>query len=227
LLLSKNQQSTSFVPHNHIPFAARLREIAGFKDYIICLPQSIHPQRPSHVPVLIAMQSQQHQGQPQWYRVYDVQLDTAAPDLIDPVKRYHEGVFVEWDPETHDGTMFHVTGDIIGASGMRYEEKTNYKASKSSHLRSYEQIGWVLPADFHSGNISNILRALPTPTKQQGINFWEVNPVTLKHEIIWTKEDGERYGPGEQRRPTFKCNEWVKLHAIPALRNSGVLRSSV
>lgn len=70
------------------------------------------------------------------------------------------------NPKTPDGTLFHVTGDIIGPSGMRYEEKTSYKAANSSHLRSYEQIGWVLPADFHSGNISNILAN--QPTRQQG-----------------------------------------------------------
>ncbi|OQE73487.1 hypothetical protein PENNAL_c0087G03537 [Penicillium nalgiovense] len=117
------------------------------------------------------MQSQQHQGQPQWCRVYDVQLDTAAPDPIDPVKRYHEGVFVESSSKTRDGTLFHVTGDLLAPSGMYYDERTRYRALESSHLHSYEQIGWVPSVDFQSGRIGDILRALPTPSKQQGINF--------------------------------------------------------
>ncbi|WEW60030.1 hypothetical protein PRK78_005513 [Emydomyces testavorans] len=176
-------------------------------------------------------QSQQHQqaqGQPQWYRVFKPQRDTAAHDPLDPAKRYHEGIFVEANPENRQGTVFHVTGDILAASGMRYEERPNYKPEEDSvHLHSLPQIGWVLAADFHSGRISTILRALPTPTKQQGINFWETDPVTGRHEIIWTKENGDRYEPGEQRRPIFKCNEWTNLYAIPALRDAGVLRDDV
>ncbi|RJE22490.1 hypothetical protein PHISCL_05176 [Aspergillus sclerotialis] len=127
----------------------------------------------------------------QWYRVFKPELDTAAHDPLDPVKRYHEGVFVETDPASGQGTLFHVTGDIIAASGMRYEERHNYAPAESKHLHRYTQIGWVLQGDYHSGRISAILRALPGPTKQQGINFWEPNPITGRHDIIWTKEDGE------------------------------------
>ncbi|KAM5491176.1 hypothetical protein MaudMau93_002199, partial [Microsporum audouinii] len=162
----------------------------------------------------------------EWYRVYKPELDTAAFDPLDPAKRYHEGILVETQPDCGKGTMFHVTGDIIAASGMRYAERDFTLEKESTYLHNFPQIGWVQRADFHSGKISAILQELPRPTKQQGINFWEVDPSTGRHEIIWTRQDGERYGPGEQRRPTFKCNEWVHQHAIPALRHAGVLHDS-
>ncbi|KAL4779242.1 hypothetical protein BJX76DRAFT_365454 [Aspergillus varians] len=170
------------------------------------------------------MAPQQTEEQQEWYRVFIPELDTVAFDPLDPDKRYHVGVFVESNPDYKEGRLFHVTGDVIAASGMRYEERDGYIPADSVHLHAYTQIGWVLQADYHSGRISNILRALPRPTKQQGINFWETDPVTGRHEIIWTKENGERYGPGEQRRPVFKCNEWTHQYAIPKLRDEGVLK---
>lgn len=158
------------------------------------------------------------------YRVFRPELDMVAPDPLDPVKRYHEGIFVQMDPLNNTGTLFHVTGDIMAATGMIYQERGGYVPGVSALLYRNTEIGWVSKDDYHSGKFSTILRALPRPTKQQGINFWEIDPITRKHEIIWTKEDGERYEPGEQRRPIFKCNEWTNLHAIPALRAAGVLR---
>ncbi|KAF3490593.1 uncharacterized protein GIQ15_00110 [Arthroderma uncinatum] len=172
------------------------------------------------------MSSQQASWQEEWYRVYKPELDTAAFDPLDPVKRYHEGIFVELNAVTGSGTLFHVTGDVIGANGMRYEERENVIEKDSIHLHAFPQVGWVLKADFESGRISTILQALPRPTKQQGINFWEVDPITGRHEIIWTRQDGERYGPGEQQRPIFKCNEWTHQYAIPALRDAGILHDS-
>ncbi|GBF59831.1 hypothetical protein TMEN_2226 [Trichophyton mentagrophytes] len=159
----------------------------------------------------------------EWYRVYKPGLDTAAFDPLDPEKRYHEGILVETKPGYGKGTLFHVTGDIITASGMRYEEREFDREMESEYLHNFPQIGLVSRADFHSGKIGAILKELPRPTKQQGINFWEVDPTTGRHEIIWTRQDGERYGPDEQRRPIFKCNEWTRQYAIPALREAGVL----
>lgn len=167
----------------------------------------------------------QVQNQQEYYRVLRPELDTVAHDPLDPDKRYHEGVFVETDQANKAGTLFHVTGDVIAAGGMRYEERDDFVLGPATYLHRYTQLGCVLKADYHSGKISTILRTLPVPTKQQGINFWEKDPVTGRHEIIWTKENGERYGPGEQRRPILKCNEWMDLYAIPALCDAGLLRS--
>lgn len=171
--------------------------------------------------------SQPGQQQQYWYRVLRPEIDSVAFDPLDPEKRYHEGVFVEVDTEDGKGTLFHVTGDVISANGMRYEEKADFAPGESARLHKSTRLGWVLKDDYHSGRIGAILQALPRPTKQQGINFWEPNPITGEHDIIWTKQNGERYGPGEQRRPTFKCNEWTHQHAIPALLNAGILRTSI
>lgn len=170
--------------------------------------------------------SEPTQSQPQQqdsYRVYRPEFDTVAFDPLDPAKRYHEGVFIELDAKTGKGTLFHVTGDIISNNGMFYEERRDYASGLSDHLHSFKQIGWVRQVDFHSGRLAALLRDLPRPTKQQGLNFW-VKPYT---DLIWTKQDGEPYGSGEPRRPVFKCNEWTNLHAIPALRDAGILRDSV
>lgn len=158
-----------------------------------------------------------------WCRVYKPELDSVAPDPLDPPKRYHDGVFVELDHLSGTGTMFHVTGDIIAASGMRYEEKRAYQPSVSARLHSNTQIGWVLREDYDKGLIGSILRALPTPPKQQGLNFWERNPVTGRHDLIWTKANGNPYGPNEQRPAIFKCNEWTENGAIRILRQRGIL----
>ncbi|KAJ5229885.1 hypothetical protein N7489_010593 [Penicillium chrysogenum] len=165
-------------------------------------------------------------AQSDWCAVFNPSFDTAAFDPLDPPKRYHEGIFVEDNPISKDGIMFHVTGDIIAPSGMRFEMKEGYAAEVSAHLHSYPQIGWVRRADFKSGRIEAMLRALPTPSKQQGLNFWGKGPASGYHEYIWTKENGEPYGPGEQRRPIFKCNEWTHQLAIPALTNAGILRTT-
>lgn len=147
--------------------------------------------------------------------------------MILSIHRSGDGVFVEIDQSNGRGTLFHVTGDIIAASGMRYDERRNFIPGASAPLHRITQIGWILKADYDSGRISTILQTLPTPPKQQGINFWEPDPVTGRHDLIWTKENRERYGPDERRRPTFKCNEWTAQYAIPALRNAGVLRDSI
>lgn len=165
-------------------------------------------------------------AQSDWCAVFIPSLDTVAPDPLDPQKRYHEGIFVEDDPRTQKGIMFHVTGDIIAASGMRFELKEGYSPLASAHLRSCPQIGWVRRADLDSGRIEAMLRALPTPTKQQGLNFWGKGPSSGYHEYIWTKENGEPYGPTEPRRPIIKCNEWTHQLAIPTLVNAGVLRTT-
>lgn len=175
----------------------------------------------------LAQQQQQQQSEGVWYCVFKTEIDSAAHDPLDPVKRYHDGVFVEHESKIRRGQLYHVTGDIIGARGMRYDERRGWRPGQSGRLHSMTAIGYVSKADFESGRISEVLCALPTPTKQQGLNFWQKNPRTGMHDIIWTKEDGEPYAPGEPRRPIFKCNEWTAQYAIPALRNTGILRSSI
>lgn len=175
-----------------------------------------------------SQQQQQHQTAAQGLslRVFRLQLDSVAHDPLDPVKRYHDGIFVETNRSLGTGTMYQVTGDVISQNGMRYEEKADYLPSSEARLHHSTPIGVISTADYDGGVVTAILSALPTPSKQQGISFWEADPQTGRHELIWTKENGEPYGPAETRRPTFKCNEWTSLHAIPALRDAGILRDT-
>ncbi|KAL4792460.1 hypothetical protein BDV19DRAFT_380831 [Aspergillus venezuelensis] len=144
----------------------------------------------------------------EYYKAFIPQIDKVSFNPLDPSKRYHVGVFIELHPTTQTGTMFHVTGDMIASSGMRYEEKEDKCLAKSEYLHAYDAIGYVRKEDYDSGRISETLKALPMPTKQQEINFWE---------------DGEMYAVGEEQRRDFKCNEWTHGLAVPALREAGVL----
>ncbi|KAL4968556.1 uncharacterized protein BDV14DRAFT_167302 [Aspergillus stella-maris] len=116
--------------------------------------------------------SQQESGP---YKAFIPEFDIVAFDPLDPAKRYHVEIFIELNPTTQSGTMVHVTGDVIAASG--YEEKEDECPAPSEYLHAYNAFGFVSKEDYHSGRISEILSGLPRPNKQQGINFWEVDPV--------------------------------------------------
>jgi hypothetical protein len=161
------------------------------------------------------------------FKVFKSELDSVAHDPLDPAKRYHDGIFVETNPSLGTGTMFQVTGDVISQHGMRYEERFDYRPGSEAPLHRLTQIGVVSKADFERGVVGRILSGLPTPSKQQGLDFWETDPKTGRHELIWTKQNGDPYGPGDTRRPVFKCNEWTSRCAIPALRDAHVLRDSL
>ncbi|KAJ5240217.1 hypothetical protein N7468_004836 [Penicillium chermesinum] len=107
-------------------------------------------------------------------RVFTPEFDTVAHDHLDPAKRYHTGIFVERDPEIGLGDLFNVTGDIIARAGMRFEVKEDYVPGADRYFHRTEQVGWIHKADYP--RITRILEALPTPTKQQGLDFWSKDP---------------------------------------------------
>jgi hypothetical protein len=173
---------------------------------------------PQYTPSLQQQQQQQHTpSQEPFFKVFTPELDSVA----------HTGIFIQTDPSLGTGTMFQVTGDVISQNGMRYEERVDYLPGSEAPLHRSTPIGVILKSDFDRGIVSTIVSSLPTPSKQQGLNFWEKDPQTGRHELIWTKENGDPYGPGETRKPTFKCNEWTSQYAVPALRDAGVLRDSM
>lgn len=156
------------------------------------------------------------------YKVFTPELDTVAHDPLDPPKRYHTGIFVEKISENHQGDMIQVTGDIIAGSGMRFEVKDDYVPAATQHFHRTIEIGWIYKADLQ--RLKDVLKALPTPTKQQGLDFWSKDPAK-RNKLTWTKQNGDLYGPDEQRRPIMKCNEWTHQLAIPKLRHDGILHS--
>lgn len=169
---------------------------------------------------------QEQQRHQEWYSVYKPESDTAAPDPLDPGKRYHDGIWVKHSPSTNKGSLFHVTGDVIAARGMRYEQRDDWTPGDSGPLHNLTFLGYVRKEEYESGRLGRVLKELPTPPKQQGINFWEKDPVTGRHELIWTQEDGELYGSGEERRKVFKCNEWSAA-AVEKLKEVGLLKDEM
>ncbi|CAG8093299.1 unnamed protein product [Penicillium salamii] len=157
-----------------------------------------------------------------WYKVFTPEFDTVAYDPLDPPKRYHTGVFVETDAGTLQGVLLQVTGDIIASSGMRFEVKENFVPAAEKYFHRTTEVGRICKSDFP--RIRGILEALPTPTKQQGLDFWSLDS-NKRNKLTWTKQNGDLYGPGEQRRPIMKCNEWTHQLAIPTLQREGILHS--
>ncbi|KAJ5737110.1 uncharacterized protein N7483_002235 [Penicillium malachiteum] len=146
-----------------------------------------------------------------WYKVYTPEFDKVAYDPLDPPKRYHTGIFVERDTGSLQGEQFHVTGDIIARNGMRFEVKENYVPAASKYFHRTTHIGWIHKDDY---------------PKIRGLDFWSKDPAK-RNKLTWTKQNGDLYGPGEERRPIMKCNEWTHELAIPKLRSEGVLHSSI
>lgn len=110
---------------------------------------------------------------------------------------------------------------------MRFEERKDIAPALSAQFHDEIQIGYVARADFDTGKIGDVLRALPTPTKQQGIAFWNPSdpPGQIKLSSFGQKrmESLMRLMKKEERRPIFKCNEWTE-RAIATLRGQGILR---
>lgn len=97
------------------------------------------------------------------------------------------------------GKIFQVTGSI--QNGMLYEQKYGVDADVSvDGLGKGSAIGTVSKADFDSGRVEEICRAVPVPKKQF---------------------DGpKRLYPKE---PLYKCQEWTR-DAVQALKAAGVLQ---
>ncbi|KAJ5688499.1 hypothetical protein N7462_002891 [Penicillium macrosclerotiorum] len=155
----------------------------------------------------------------QLYRVFIPQFDTVANDPLDPGKRYHDGIFVETNQQTGEGKLYHVTGDIISKFGMKFAVKDNHIPHRSARFFGITEIGTIPESSL--GRVYGILDTVPKPTKQQGLDFW--NKYEGDTPYIWVREDGERYGPTEQRRPIRKCNEWTK-DAKKKLVDTGILK---
>jgi len=164
--------------------------------------------------------SPSHNEEDEWYRVSTPEFDTAAYDPLDPPKRYHTGIFIELNRQTQKGVMFHVNGDVIAKNGMRFEVRESFVPEEESYFYKSTTIGWIRKADFT--RLRDTLESLPRPSKQQGVDFWSKDPAK-RHKLTWTKENGDLYGPDEERRPIMKCNEWTHELAIPKLRQEGIL----
>lgn len=112
----------------------------------------------------------------EWYKLSTPEFDKVAYDPLDPPKRYHTGIFIETDSELFEGTMFHVTGDIIAASGMRFEVRENYAPAESKYFYRDTTIGWIRKADFPRIEVS--WKPCPDRPNSRDLTFGARNQVS-------------------------------------------------
>jgi hypothetical protein len=103
---------------------------------------------PQYTPSLQQQQQQHTPSQEPSFKVFTPELDSVAHDPLDPAKRYHTGIFIQTDPSLGTGTMFQVTGDVIGQNGMRYEERVDFLPGSEAPLRRSTLIGVISESDF-------------------------------------------------------------------------------
>ncbi|KAI1061623.1 hypothetical protein LB506_011855 [Fusarium annulatum] len=138
------------------------------------------------------------------YPVYKVKSHMALPDPHMPPGRFHHAIFVEINKDG-SGTLYHVTGDVTSADGMSYERYTS--------------------PDVHPEQWSSVLASLSTPPQQKASNPRKQGRVEPFKDKIGNYEY-VFYADGEERKPLWKCTEWVEWHAIPALHEHRLLQSS-
>ena len=155
------------------------------------------------------------------YGVYRVESDMG--DMVDPdIPRpaYHQVIFVETGP-AGTGFIHHVTGDVTSHSGMKYEVRAERPEESETFHQKYF-LGTVAREDYPD-NFNAVLKKCPPPHKQK-----EYNPKTRKNEQFKSVSDGvyEFYQPGEDRPTMYRCKQWTIQTAIPALKESEVLRTT-
>ncbi|KAG7412031.1 hypothetical protein Forpe1208_v008490 [Fusarium oxysporum f. sp. rapae] len=155
------------------------------------------------------------------YPVYKVKSHMALPDPHMPPGRFHHAIFVETN-EDGSGTLYHVTGDVTSANGMSYEIGDSPDTAQLEGFHFKELLGYT-GSDVHSDQWNTLLASLPTPPQQKASNpknQGRVEPFKEKvgdYEYVF-------YTDGEERKPLWKCTEWVEWHAIPALCEHGLIQ---
>ncbi|EWC43738.1 hypothetical protein DRE_07356 [Drechslerella stenobrocha 248] len=148
------------------------------------------------------------------YRVYRVEYQVAVPDPDMPSPRYHNVIFVETGADG-SGISHQVVGDLV--TGMSYQSERDEAPQTSGTFHARHYLGTINESDYPA-RMDEVLEELPPPGKQKSFNTQTMR--TEQH-----KMPGVFYAPGEPRPPMIKCTEWTINQAIPALIESGVLRT--
>ncbi|KAJ4004039.1 hypothetical protein NW752_010880 [Fusarium irregulare] len=153
-----------------------------------------------------------------WYPVLKVKSKMALPDPDMPAGRFHHSIFVEHEDDG-SGTVYHVVGDVTSKRGMSYESKKTENPEELETFHSKELIGYTNSIN----QWDSVLSALSTPPQQKASNpkkQGKVEPFKDKigdYEYVF-------YSPGEERKPLWKCTEWVEWYAIPTLWQHGLFQ---
>ncbi|EWG55134.1 hypothetical protein FVEG_17461 [Fusarium verticillioides 7600] len=146
----------------------------------------------------------------------------ALPDPHMPPGRFHHAICVETSKDG-SGTLYHVTGDVTSTNGMSYESRESSDPAQLEGFYSKQLLGYT-SSDSHPGKWNALLASLPTPPQQKASNpsnHGRVEPFKEKigdFEYVF-------YTDGEERKPLWKCTEWVEWYAIPALHENGLIWS--
>lgn len=132
--------------------------------------------------------------------------------------RYYTVLFVQTE-EDRAGRIFYVTRDIVQAYSMQYESKPAQRPELSGTFFAKELLSYIPPEQYPNG-IESVLRPIPAPPRQRIFS-----PNTMQYEQC--KPDGTLYQAHEDKPPYMKCTEWTEEHAIPALRQHQVIRTSI
>lgn len=151
--------------------------------------------------------------EPVRYRVFKTQDGPIMSNPDIPGPRYHTVIFVETQKDG-SGFVHHVTGDLV--KGMEYQRRPGDLPELSETFYRKEYLGTVASESWPD-SVNSVCQSLPTPPPQKAFNI-----ATMKTEPI--KLDGSFYKPGEVRKPLFKCTEWTVDFAIPALRQSNIIK---
>ncbi|KAF5240673.1 hypothetical protein FAUST_4199 [Fusarium austroamericanum] len=157
----------------------------------------------------------------EWYPVFKVKNKMALPDPDMPPGRFHHAIFVEQEDDG-SGTVYHVVGDVTSRQGMGYESKKAENPEELETFHSRELLGYTHSSQ-HPGIWDSVLSALPTPPQQKASNPKKQGKVEPFKEKVGDYEY-VFYGPDEERKPLWKCTEWVERYAIPVLWQRGLLQ---
>ncbi|KAF3928408.1 hypothetical protein AA313_de0205094 [Arthrobotrys entomopaga] len=149
------------------------------------------------------------------YKVYRVEFTVSILDPDVPQPRYHNVIFVETGSTDGSGVIHNVAGDLV--AGMRYEIENSPKPEDSANYHAKFLLGTV-DVSGYPASVNGVLEKIPAPGPQKSFNL-----ITMRTEQH--KSPGVFYAEGETRSPLYKCTEWTINHAIPALRDAGVLHT--
>ncbi|KAF4446729.1 hypothetical protein F53441_9662 [Fusarium austroafricanum] len=146
--------------------------------------------------------------------VYKVKSTLSLPDPHMPPGRLHHAIFVETN-ENGSGIIYEVTGDVTSIGGMTYESTNAPSPKESENFHSMDLLGYR-NLDIPLEKWNSILSSLPAPPQQKVANTKKQGQVEPFKEKI---SDSEYifYEPGDEKRPLWKCTEWIEQYAIPAL----------
>ena len=160
-----------------------------------------------------------------WLEVWKIKYNIAFPDPDMPPGRYHHAIFVRTSKSNGSGELYHVIGDITSPDGMSYQRKPTRNPDNSETFFARDFLGYTLSSG-HPAEWDKVLGNLLTPPQQKA-----PNPAKMGRTEPFKSKVGPYkyifYEDGEERKPLWKCTEWVEDYALPALYSHGLIQAQI